>query len=192
MKRAMRSPWFILLPALLVVAACGSRPEWADGRMVREERPAGAGPQDLSRLEPRLLALHNRERSAVGAPPLAWDPALASAARAYGPELARLRKLAHSPAGARPGQGENLWMGTRGAYSLEEMAGGWAAEKRLLRPGLFPNVSRSGNWSDVGHYTQLVWRGSTRVGCAVHKSREWDFLICRYSPPGNVVGRRVP
>jgi hypothetical protein len=73
------------------------------------------------------------------------------------------------------------------------MAGSWAAEKSLFRPGLFPGaVSRSGHWSDVGHYTQMIWKGTTRVGCAVHKSRKSDFLICRYSPPGNVVGQRVP
>ena len=182
----------VLFMALLLLSACGSRPEWADGRMVTEERPADSAPQDLSRLEARLLALHNRERSATGAAPLAWDPALAAAARAYGPSLARLGKLAHSDSASRPGQGENLWMGTRGAYSLEEMAGGWAAEKRLFRPGAFPEVSRSGKWRDVGHYTQMIWKRTSRLGCAVHTGRDRDFLICRYSPPGNVVGQRVP
>jgi hypothetical protein len=188
----MRRLLAVLGPSLLLLGACGSRPEWADGRLVREERPARAGPQDLSRLEPRLLALHNRERAATGAAPLTWDPALARAAAAYGPALARLGKLAHSEPASRVGQGENLWMGTRGAYDLEEMAGGWAGEKSLFRPGIFPQVSRSGAWSDVGHYTQMVWKGTTRLGCAIHSSRDWDFLICRYSPPGNVVGQRVP
>lgn len=182
-----------VLTLCLLLAACGSRPEWADGRMVREERPAEAQRrQDLSRPGPRLLALHNRERAAVGAPPLAWDPALARAAAAYGPALARHGKLAHSAPATRPGQGENLWMGTRGAYSLEEMAGGWAGERRLFRAGIFPKVSRSGKWSDVGHYTQMIWMGTSRVGCALHSSPSWDFLICRYSPPGNVVGQAVP
>lgn len=185
-------PTMIAAGLLMLLGACGSRPDWADGRMVREERPAYARPQDLSRLEARLLALHNRERAATGAAPLVWDPGLAAAARSWGPELERRGKLAHSPPAARPGQGENLWMGSRGAYSLEEMAGGWAGEKSLFRPGLFPKVSRTGKWSDVGHYTQLIWKGTSRVGCALHTSRDWDFLICRYSPPGNVVGQRVP
>src|SRR5688572_33396796 len=118
---------FSLLVLALLLTACGpSRPPWAEGALVREERPDGAAPQDLRNLETRLLAFHNRERRAVGAPALVWDPRLASAAAAYGPELARRGRLAHSPAEARPGQGENLWMGTRGAYSVEEMAGGWA------------------------------------------------------------------
>ncbi|HWH17287.1 MAG TPA: CAP domain-containing protein, partial [Allosphingosinicella sp.] len=67
-----------------------------------------------------------------------------------------------------------------------------AAERRYFRAGVFPNVSSSGNWSDVGHYTQMVWRGTTSVGCALHQSPRWDFLICRYAPSGNVVGQRVP
>ena len=181
------------LAFILLLAACNSsRPPWADGRMVTEERRGDGGIQDLSRAEARLLALHNRERRATGAPPLVWDSALAAAAAAYGPRLDRLGKLAHSPPATRPGQGENLWMGSRGAYSLEEMAGSWAAEKRLFRPGLFPTVSTSRNWSDVGHYTQMIWKGTTRIGCAVRKGRKWDFLVCRYSPPGNVVGQRVP
>jgi hypothetical protein len=185
----MRLALLLLMPML---AACGSRPEWADGRMVREERPADSAPQDLSRFEARLLAIHDRERTAVGAPPLAWDPGLAAAAASYGPALERLGKLAHSAQATRPGQGENLWMGTRGAYGLEEMAGSWAEERKLFRPGTFPAVSASGHWSDVGHYTQMIWKGTSRVGCALHRSPRWDFLICRYSPPGNVVGQRAP
>lgn len=89
------------------------------------ERVAGEGaPQNLDDFSARILALHNRERRAVGAPPLGWDPALAAAAASYGPQLARLGRLQHSPPESRPGQGENLWMGTRGAYSIEEMIGG--------------------------------------------------------------------
>jgi hypothetical protein len=190
----MTSARFILvLLAAVAVEACGpSRPPWADGATVETERPAGAAPQDLSNLPGRLLALHNRERAAVGAPALAWDSQLAAGAAAYGLELARLRRLVHSPASSRPGQGENLWMGTRGAYALEEMAGSWADEKSLLRPGTFPDVSASGHWQDVAHYTQMIWRSTTRVGCALHRAERADFLICRYAPAGNVVGQRVP
>ena len=160
--------------------------------MVTEERSGGDGRQDFTRLEAKLLEVHNRERSAVGAGPLVWDPALAAAAASYGADLERLGRLAHSPPATRPGQGENLWMGTRGAYRLEEMAGGWAAEKSLFRPGLFPTVSASRNWSDVAHYTQMIWSGTSRLGCALHQGRASDVLVCRYAPAGNVVGRKVP
>lgn len=185
----------VMTPLLgaLAVAGCGpARPPWADGAEVRTERSADALPQDLSNLPSRLLALHNRERASVGTPALAWDGDLASAAAGYAAELARRGRLAHSPGDSRPGQGENLWIGTRGAYSLEEMVGGWAAEKRLFEPGTFPEVSDSGHWQDVAHYTQMIWRGTARLGCAVRSSASADVLVCRYAPPGNIVGQRVP
>ena len=78
MKAAQKS--LAILVLLAIIAGCAKRPPWAEGRMIRERRPAFAGVQDLSNLEARLLALHNAERAAAGAPPLAWDPALATAA----------------------------------------------------------------------------------------------------------------
>lgn len=139
----------------------------------------------------RLLAAHNAERARVGVVPLQWDPALAAAAASYGPALASIGRLQHSPRASRPGQRENLWMGPRGVFSPEQMVGGWISERAHFRPGMFPYVSRTGNWMDVAHYTQIVWRGTTRVGCAVHSTWRVDYLICRYSPPGNVDGRAV-
>lgn len=139
----------------------------------------------------RLLAMHNLERARLNVPPLQWDPQLAASAASYGPTLARLGRLQHSPRANRPGQRENLWMGTRGYYSPEQMVGTWIDERRVFRPGVFPAVSKTGNWADVSHYTQLIWRGTTRVGCAIQPAGQWDFLICRYSPPGNIDGRPV-
>lgn len=143
-------------------------------------------------IQARILALHNRERAAVGAPPLAWDPVLAAAAASYGPTLASLGRLAHSPRASRPGQRENLAMGTAGHYGLEDLVEMWIEEKRNFRPGTFPDVSRTGRWADVGHYTQMIWKGTTNVGCALHAARGRNYLICRYSPPGNADGRTVP
>jgi len=145
-----------------------------------------------STLEARLLASHNRERAAFGAAPLKWDPNLAVAAASYGPSLSAMGRLQHSSRANRPGQAENLWMGTLKAYSPEAMVGAWNGEKRYLRPGIFPYVSSTGNWQDVAHFTQVIWKGTTHVGCAVHRDARYDFLICRYSPKGNVDGRRVP
>ena len=140
----------------------------------------------------RLLAMHNQERFRLNVPPLMWDPQLAAAAASYGPTLARLGRLQHSPRSSRPGQRENLWMGTRGAFSPEQMVGSWIDERRAFRAGVFPAVSRTGNWQDVSHYTQLIWRGTTRVGCAIQPAGRWEYLVCRYSPPGNIDGRRLP
>jgi hypothetical protein len=141
-------------------------------------------------LAARLLAAHNRERALVGAPPLQWDADLAAHAASYGPVLATLRALVHSPRESRPGERENLAMGWHGTMSPDQMLNLWSREKQLLQPGVFPAVSRTGQWEDVAHYTQMVWPTTTRVGCAIFAA-DWDYLICRYSPPGNIDGKPI-
>lgn len=138
----------------------------------------------------RILAAHNAERARVGAAPLQWDPALAAHAATYGPALAALRTLVHSPRASRPGERENLAMAWHGSMDAEQMVGIWSGERRLLAPGslIFPATSRTGRWEDIAHYTQMVWPTTTRVGCAIY-SADWDYLICRYSPPGNIDGK---
>lgn len=140
----------------------------------------------------RVLAAHNAVRAEAGVPPLAWDPALGNTAAAYAQQMAMTGVFAHSNRKARRGVGENLWMGTRGAFSIETMVGNWASEKRMFRAGVFPAVSRTGNWSDVAHYTQIVWPTTTRVGCAIATTRRTDYLVCHYSPAGNIDGRPLP
>jgi hypothetical protein len=153
---------------------------------------APARSQALDPISARLLAAHNAERARAGVPPLVWDPALAASAASYGPVLAAIGQLRHSPRDTRPGQRENLWMGTRGSFTPEQMVSTWTAERRFFRAGVFPDVSTTGNWLDVSHYTTMIWRTTTRVGCAIHRTPDWEFLICRYSPPGNIDGRPVP
>lgn len=138
----------------------------------------------------RLLAAHNLERFAVGHPPLEWDERLAADAASYGAVVATIGRLVHAPREARPGQSENLAMATRGSLSPEQFVDLWSREKMLLQPGLFPSVSRTGRWEDVAHYTQMVWPTTTRVGCAIHRA-DRDYLVCRYSPKGNIDGKPV-
>ena len=138
-----------------------------------------------------LLQAHNSERWRVGAVPLAWNAGLAAAADQQALRLARTDRFGHSSARQLGGQGENLWMGSRGAYRPANMVGAWAAERRVFRAGVFPDVSRTGSWSHVGHYTQMVWPATTSVGCSVRSSAQWDYLVCRYAAAGNVIGQRV-
>jgi Cysteine-rich secretory protein family len=136
-----------------------------------------------------MLDAHNRARSAYGSMPLLWNDTLASDALTYARKLAAERRFAHDPQrGVRVRQGENLWMGTRGAFSYAAMAASWIDERKDFRPGRFPDVSRTGNWSVVGHYTQIVWPGTTSVGCGVASNSTDDYLVCRYAPAGNVLG----
>ena len=149
------------------------------------------GPVSSQSISGELLARHNVERRERGIAALTWDPALAEGAQAYADELARLNLLRHSPRAGRRGIGENLWMGTRDYFAPSRMVADWASERSMFRPALFPAVSTTGNWADVGHYTQIIWPGTQRVGCAISRSARSDILVCRYWPSGNVDGQPV-
>ncbi|WP_439533492.1 CAP domain-containing protein [Polymorphobacter sp.] len=135
----------------------------------------------------RVMALHNRARAEVKVPPLVWDEALVADARLWATALARQRLFEHDQTNRPEPQGENLFMGTAGAYSVEEMIGEWVSERALLRgPGDW-----LASFPAVGHYTQMVWRTTSRVGCAMMRNGEDDYLVCRYRKAGNVMGEPV-
>ncbi len=150
------------------------------------------GPVSSQFVSGELLARHNVERRQRGVAALTWDSGLAEGAQAYANELAQLNLLRHSPRSGRRGIGENLWMGTRNYFSPSRMVADWASERSMFRPADFPAVSTTGNWADVGHYTQIIWPGTQRVGCAIGRSASSDILVCRYWPSGNIDGQRVP
>ena len=136
----------------------------------------------------RVLAAQNRERANLGIRPLRWDSALASDAQSWADHLASSGEFRHAAAYIREGAGENLWAGTKGAYRAEEMVDAWAREKRYFKRGPFPSDDHS--IAAIGHYTQMVWRKSHSVGCAISRGRRLDVLVCRYENAGNVRGER--
>jgi Cysteine-rich secretory protein family len=54
------------------------------------------------------------------------------------------------------------------------------------------NFGDPGFSESTGHFTQVVWVGSTSVGCAWIScntaSTPGYYLMCEYSPAGNVIG----
>lgn len=138
----------------------------------------------------RVLDLQNRERARLGMAPLAWDSKLADDARDWARALLERGEPDHSPASQRKGQGENLWMGTEGAWTTEAMVQMFLDEREFFQAGSFPEVSTTGNWYDVGHYSQIVWRDTRQVGCALATGNGKDVLVCRYFPAGNVHGEK--
>lgn len=143
----------------------------------------------------RLLAAHNEARAAVGVPSLQWDPALQESATAWATQLARIGRLEHAPREGRGIARENLSSGRIG-WTPEQLMQNWLREQSNFVPGTFPNVSRTGRWEDVSHYTQIIWPTTTNVGCGIATGRGFQWLVCRYSPGGNrdgkPVGRQAP
>ena len=82
-------------------------------------------------------------------------------------------------------------MGSAGYFSRTTMVKAWGKGKQYFRPGLFPNVSTTGDWTQIGHYSQMVWKSTTKIGCAQSRAGGNDILVCRYDPAGNIMGRPV-
>ena len=161
----------------IFLLACIARPVLAQGR--------------LDNFDQRILAAHNAERALIGVPSLSWSPALAADAARWGANLQTLSYLEHD--GALDAEGENLWRGSKDAYTPEDMVTMWIDEKAAFKNGLFEDVSTSGQWEDVGHYTQVIWRGTAQVGCALVTvaSGEDEVLVCRYLDGGSVMGQKT-
>ena len=139
----------------------------------------------------RILHLHNAERKRLRLPALKWNVHLEREAEQWALELSRKGRLQHADRAVRNGTGENLWMGTAGYWSVDTAVNLFIEEKKHYRHGDFPHISRTGNWADVAHYTQVVWRDTQEVGCAWITARGNDLLVCRYWPAGNVWGRKA-
>ncbi len=131
-----------------------------------------------------LLALHNRARRAVGVADLQWSKELADTARVW---AGRLRgedcAMRHS---GTPGVGENLAWAAGQHLSPAEVVALWVKEARSFNPTT--GICAPG--PVCGHYTQVVWRNTRFVGCAVALCANSEVWVCNYSPPGNVVGQR--
>jgi len=136
-----------------------------------------------------LLTAQNKYRIALSEQPLAWSDSLAAGAQDWAQHLAAdVHSLRHS---GLPGVGENLAMWSAGRASLTKLVDLWGAEEHYFIDSAFPSVSTTGNWRTVAHYTQMVWRNTTEVGCGLATGGGYDFLVCRYSPQGNYMGEMV-
>jgi len=139
-----------------------------------------------------ILKLHNDYRKNHGAPGLAWSSELASGAQSWAKECT----WQHSPGSSRKDQGENLYasLGRPASSSYSSAASSWYNEVALYD---YDNPGKP-EFKDIGHFTQMVWKGSKDLGCArelctgggnspFNSDGDWIFVVCRYSPAGNVL-----
>lgn len=132
-------------------------------------------------LEQQFLQAHNDVRSAVGVPPLRWSADLATYAADWAQTLANRGAFEHRP---KNRYGENLYMIRGGPTNAAQVVRSWAEERKNYN-------ARTNKCSGVcGHYTQLVWRNTTAVGCAMAPRGNRQIWVCNYDPPGNWRGQR--
>ncbi|HTJ42003.1 MAG TPA: CAP domain-containing protein [Kofleriaceae bacterium] len=160
-----------------------------DARM-NPDAPAGVGePPELT----GITLAHNEARSKVGVAPLVWDPALATIASSYvamcidanGDGL-----VDHNPNrsnGYPTYVGENIYAssGTATGPAAVQL---WVAEAQYY--DYATNTCAAGQI--CGHYTQVVWAATQKLGCALHNCPGLKYpstIVCDYGPGGNTGGR---
>ena len=129
----------------------------------------------------QILAAHNAIRSRVDLPPLRWSDTLAQFARQWADTLLARRQFSHRP---NSPYGENLFEIRGAASTPREVVGSWGSEAKDY--DYRSNRCRG----QCGHYTQIVWRSTRSVGCAVARRAGVEIWVCNYDPPGNFAGRR--
>ena len=123
-----------------------------------------------------------------GVAPLTWSNSLASQAQEWANHLVEVGYLSH----AQNSYGQNLFYA---AYyyqyqrkSPQDVVDMWAEEAE--------HYNYQGNYCDYGkvcdHYTQLIWKNTTQVGCAVGSTTQGgmhkNYWVCFFNPPGNYYG----
>ncbi|KJA26166.1 hypothetical protein HYPSUDRAFT_133830, partial [Hypholoma sublateritium FD-334 SS-4] len=127
------------------------------------------------------LEAHNSIRAQHGASPLTWSNTAAAKAQQW----ANGCIFQHSGGTLGP-FGENLAAGTGSSYGIAAAIKSWTDEVSQYNPSS-PVAS---------HFTQVVWKGTTQVGCAVQSCSgifaasfgPAQFFVCEYSPQGNIIG----
>lgn len=138
--------------------------------------------------EQDFVDAHNAARADVGLGEVTWDATVAAFAQDYADQRRGDCQLIHTPDG-RP-YGENLYGGGGGGteWTATDAVNSWVSEKQYYDHD--SNTCSAPEGESCGHYTQVVWRDSTAIGCArvVCDSGDGVFIICSYNPPGNFPG----
>jgi pathogenesis-related protein 1 len=169
---------------IVFMAACGGDDtgDSGDGPPITNEPPGLEG----------TVAAHNAVRAEVGVEPLTWDPDLAAIAAAWAARCiddeAPSGLIDHNEGRSDTYPeyvGENIY-GSSGQASGTDAVASWAEEEAD-----YDYASNSCN-GVCGHYTQIVWRATTKVGCALHDCAGLQFgstVVCNYAVGGNSGGR---
>jgi len=143
-----------------------------------------------------VIGTHNMLRARHGVPNLSFDATLASHAAKYAKKLCETKTFKHDTGELRRyKEGENLYYGrTSTQIDVCIATYKWYNEVNDMewsKLGTFYNFMPIP--TNLGHFTQLVWKSTSRVGCGTAYRKEGStyhtYIACRYKTPGNVQGR---
>lgn len=132
-----------------------------------------------------VLKHHNELRRKHNVSDLQLDSNLMAAAQNWANQLAREDQFYHNP---NAKYGENLYCSWNSDPNAKVDPRGacqsWYDEIKHYTFGVEPR-----GVSQIGHFTQVVWKKSQRLGVGYAKSRSGKMLVvCTYDPRGNYMG----
>lgn len=145
-------------------------------------------------MKDEMLQLHNQVRSKNGALPLKWNDELSIGAQKWVDYLKNNENcnMRHPTSSQEEMNkylnnntwGQNIaWFSGNSQGSPQACFDGWVTKEC---PNYNPNNPGDRSKGDVGHYTQIVWKNTTDVGCAKASCGNQTLWACNYSPAGNI------
>ncbi|HRP69895.1 MAG TPA: CAP family protein [Turneriella sp.] len=128
-----------------------------------------------------MLKRHNHWRTKHGVPALEWNADVAKVAQDWANTIARADNMRHR----QPNKyGENIFWISGRTPTGNDVVDAWYNEIKDY------NYNRPGFSMKVGHFTQVVWKDTTQIGCGSARSATGGiYVVCNYNPPGNYSGR---
>lgn len=131
---------------------------------------------------------HNKYRRMTGneIPDLEWNKEISDYAQEWANHLKKNNcKMKHRSGSTKVKvYGENLAWSSGKEMDPEEVVRMWYDEISSY------NYANNSCSSVCGHYTQVVWKKSLKVGCGMAKCGNEEIWVCNYDPPGNYVGQK--
>ncbi|CAK9795288.1 Venom allergen 3 [Anthophora plagiata] len=124
---------------------------------------------------------------------IVWDDAIANVAQRWANQCSFGHDTCRDDDRFYTGQNAAMTM-TTGTVNTKpaDIANMWYNEVEKMSKY---QVSRLTNINDVGHYTQLVWAKTNRIGCGkiVYQMDQWKryYVVCNYGPGGNFMGEPI-
>lgn len=158
-------------------------------------QPSSPPSQDgLSAYAAPIMKQHNLHRANHSAPAAEWDDNLASIAAT----IASSCVYAHDTSAGGGGYGQNIGAGSKDTEVDQMITNAMYNDEIGYYPG-YGGEPDMGNFENWGHFSQIVWKSTTKIGCAtqycpgglanVGGGVSPYFTVCNYSPPGNFGGQ---
>ncbi|KAF2236439.1 PR-1-like protein [Viridothelium virens] len=170
---------------------------------------ASSAPLPTDSMASAAVVRHNdHRRNHTDTVDVAWDADLAATAQ----DVANMCNWTHVTTANGGGYGQNYGASPSGS-TIEDAIEMWYSETTMFPDSYYGQLSPAnrgctveadGSFScpEYGHFTQMIWKASTKIGCAIADcsggyvggtdsaapsgSEDPVFQVCNYSPAGNV------